>query len=365
MRRKGVNTINHLYAGVLYPSEDQCVMPTKSSPALRKASDFKILWERSVGFMTVWIVHLGRRFHLVQTLATLDSPQKPEILAKLCSLDPPTVATWCAAAHSHRILQQSNGGYLLPKRLRPLIAFEDHPDYIAGQFSYLALRSLDYDAFDSLFRHGLVDKTAAHIVEAFAEATKWDHTMFQKVILPLFPGLHRMMKAGGRILDLGCGSGEWDLRMAPVFSKCVFLGVDPNKRAISLARQKARHAGLDNRVSFLGGAAESIDFSGSFDIVYLGEVLYAIGAKADVLRKCFRALKQSGFLIIAEGLSERGDRPHSLTNQLIHGMELDFALQGTRFLSESELRVLLRNSGFAKPRFVHANGGLWFIVAQK
>src|SRR5437870_3804321 len=118
-------------------------MPADNDPALREDSDFKTLWERSVSFMTVWIVHLGRRFHLIQTLATLDSPQRPDALAKLCSLHPPTVATWCEAAHSHRILKRSKGGYLLPNRLRPLIALEGHPDYIGGQFSYLALRSLD------------------------------------------------------------------------------------------------------------------------------------------------------------------------------------------------------------------------------
>jgi ubiquinone/menaquinone biosynthesis C-methylase UbiE len=344
--------------------------PTGRTPGTVGASnrdvlDSRDLWERSLGFLTVWIVHLGRRYGLVQTLAAQASPVTASRLARLCSLHEPAVLTWCEAARSHRILKRTGDGYSLPSRLRPLLAFEDHLDYLAGQFSYLALRSLDYDAFDDLFRKGVAGPRAPHIVEASAEATRWDHTAFLKVVLCRVPNLRRLLEKGARVLDLGCGTGEWDLRLAPLFPKSRFVGVDPDRRATSAARTKAEKSGVGGRLTFIGGAGESIRSLGAFDVVHLGEALSAIAAKEEVLGNCLRALHPSGYLVIAEGLREHEGRPHSPTNQLMHAMELDFALQGTRFLTKVELRTLLRGSGFVRPRFLNLGGGLWYVVAQR
>src|SRR3990172_4001452 len=193
--------------------------PTGRAPgtggASSRALDSRDLLERSLGFLTVWIVHLGRRYGLVHTLAAQASPVTASRLARLCSLHEPAVLTWCEAARSHRILKRTGDGYTLPSRLRPLLAFEDHLDYLAGQFSYLALRSLDYTAFDDLFRKGVAGPRAPHIVEASAEATRWDHTAFLKVVLPRIPDLRNLLRAGARVLDLGCGRGGWDPPLPP------------------------------------------------------------------------------------------------------------------------------------------------------
>ena len=322
------------------------------------------LRERSLGFLTVWIVHLGRRYGLVQTLAAQASPLTPSRLASLCSLHEPAVATWCEAAHAHRILTRTANGYFLPPRLRPLLAFEDHLDYLAGQFSYLALRSVDYDAFDGLFRAGLAGRRAPHLAEASAEATRWDHAAFLEVVLPRVPRLLDVLETGARVLDLGCGRGAWGLRLAHLFPRSRFVGVDPDRRAISAARVQAEKSAVGDRLTFLRGAGESIRSLGAFDVVHLGEALSAIAAKAEVLGNCRRALHPSGYLVIAEGLKEEG-RPHTPTNRLMHGMELDFALQGTRFLTKADLRTLLRKSEFVRPRFLAVGGGLWYVVARR
>jgi len=123
--------------------------------------EFEALWRDSIGFLTLWVVHLGRRFGLLQALADRDGPIRTRELARLCSLHEPAVATWCEAASSLRILARTGPRYSLPAKLRPLVALEDDPAYLGGQFSYLALRSLDYDAFDGLFRRGEVDRGAA------------------------------------------------------------------------------------------------------------------------------------------------------------------------------------------------------------
>ncbi len=336
---------------------------TKGTSAGRQGLDSRDLRERSLGFLTVWIVHLGRRYGLVQALAAHRSPMTPSRLARRCSLHEPTVATWCEAAHAHRILTRTADGYSLPPRLRPLLASEDDLGYLAGQFSYLALRSLDYDAFDDLFRTGVAGRRAPHLADASAEATRWDHTAFLEVLLPRVPDLRDLLETGARVLDLGCGRGAWGLRLAPRFPRSRFVGIDPDRTAIAAARAQAERSGVAGRLRFRRGTGESIRSPGAFDVVHLGEALSAIAAKAEVLRNCRDALRPSGYLVIAEGLIEEG-RPHDPTNRLIHGMALDFALQGTRFFKKDGLRTLLRDSGFVRPRFVDAGGGLWYVVAR-
>src|SRR3989304_2700859 len=80
------------------------IRPTGRTPvggsSGRDTLDSRDLWERSIGFLTVWIVHLGRRYGLVQTLAAQASPVTASRLARLCSLHEPAVLTWCEAGRS-------------------------------------------------------------------------------------------------------------------------------------------------------------------------------------------------------------------------------------------------------------------------
>ena len=103
----------------------------------------------------------------------------------------------------------------------------------------------------------------------------------------------------------------------------------------------------------------------AFDVVYLGEVLYALSAKRKVLSNCRRALRASGFLVVAEGLLEAQTNSHNPTNQLLSAMNLEYTLQGAGFLSKHELRELLQEGRLRGSQFFHAGGGLWFVVSRK
>ncbi|MCO5997014.1 class I SAM-dependent methyltransferase [Actinoallomurus rhizosphaericola] len=60
----------------------------------------------------------------------------------------------------------------------------------------------------------------------------------------------------GNLLDLGCGYGPIALTMASRSPQAMIWGVDVNERALTIAEQNARTAGLDN-VKF--GLADRID----------------------------------------------------------------------------------------------------------
>src|SRR5207249_4230278 len=75
-------------------------------------------------------------------------------IARACGLHEPAVRVWCEAARSLGLIEGGGDGYRLPADRRALLANPDDVRFLGGQFSYLALRSLDFGAFDAFFRRG-------------------------------------------------------------------------------------------------------------------------------------------------------------------------------------------------------------------
>ena len=75
--------------------------------------------------------------------------------------------------------------------------------------------------------------------------------------------------AGERVLDIGCGCGASSLELAQrVGPKGSVLGVDVSEPMLARARERARHAGVDN-LQFQRGDAQVTPFEpGSFDLVH-------------------------------------------------------------------------------------------------
>ena len=105
-------------------------------------------------------------------------------------------------------------------------------------------------------------------------------------------------------------------------------------------------------------------FSEEFDVVYLGESLYAARNQQRVVSNCHRALKKGGILAIMEGLLPESNL-QSNENRLIMGMQLDFALQGYQFMTAKRIARLLKAAGFGKTQFTDLGGALYLVTATR
>ena len=98
-----------------------------------------------------------------------------------------------------------------------------------------------------------------------------------------------------RILDAGCGFGQWALAMAQT-SKQV-IGIDIDSERLSVSTQLASINDVKN-VEFRQASLEDIpDFEETFDAVFCYSVVYLTDYH-QVFRNLFRSLKKDGHLYI-------------------------------------------------------------------
>jgi ubiquinone/menaquinone biosynthesis C-methylase UbiE len=319
------------------------------------STDFARLWKYSVGFYGVWIAHIGRQMKLFDQLAA--RPLSIEELIINTKLNPPAVRAWCSAAQAYRLIIARNGKLQLKKQMRRMLVDRASPEYLGGQFSYLALRSLEYRAFEELFKSGKTRKMKSTL-SAVEQATDWDHYAFFAAARR-HEKLHRLLSKGCRLLDVGCGTGSMLAKIHREYPKSSLFGVDPSDRAVAIARQRAGA----KPITFIKVRGESMKFADEFDIVFLGESLYSIKDKERVVSNCWRALKKDGTIVIVEGLLP-DSKFDSAESQLIMGMQLDFALQGQKSMNKKDIVVLL-NSRFSKMYFHELGGDVYLVTATK
>lgn len=308
-----------------------------------------------MGFYGVWVGHIGRRMGLFERISK-DS-LSPDQLASATGLDRSAVRAWCSAAKSLGFVKQRGGKLAMTGRMKEILLDPSSPQYLGGQFSYLAGRSLGYGGMDELFKSGKT-KDMSSSFDAIEQATDWDHYAFLSAVKSN-KHLHSLLSEGCRFLDVGCGTGTLIEKLCSAYPHSKFVGVEPSPVAVGKAARMA--AGKPVRI--LKQSGESMDFDEEFDMVYLGESLYAAADKQKVLANCFNALNKTGTIAVVEGLLS--DSGTSMEDQLIMGMQIDFALQGHRFLTKKEIRTLLKDAGFSKIRFQNFGGSLFLVTARK
>jgi ubiquinone/menaquinone biosynthesis C-methylase UbiE len=321
----------------------------------QRSADFARLWRYSVGFYGVWIVHIGKQMKLLDCLSA--GPMTTDELIFTTRLYSPAVRAWCSAAHSYGLITKKKGKLQLKKQMKVMLVDKKSPDYLGGQFSYLALRSLEYGAFEELFKSGKTRKMTSTL-SAIEQATEWDHYAFLAAV-QRHRKLRKLLSKGCKLLDVGCGTGSLLAKIHKQYPSSSLVGIEPSEKAVSMARKIAN----GKSITIMKQAGESMKFANEFEIVYLGESLYAAKDKMKVVSNSWRALKKDGTIAIVEGVLPES-KFEAGASQLIMGMQLDFALQGHKFMTKKEIALLL-NSRFSRTRFEDLDGYVYLVTASK
>ncbi len=106
---------------------------------------------------------------------------------------------------------------------------------------------------------------------------------------------------GGRVLDIGCGSGLRTIGLAGMLPCVQVTGLDLSEPVLDRALQSAIDSGVADRVSFEKGDAENIPFdSYSFDMVICLSTLHLVNNPVKMLDEIQRVLRTGGRFYIRD-----------------------------------------------------------------
>lgn len=302
----------------------------------------RLLHETSLGFYRAWHIALGAKHGFFLSLR--DAPLSPEDLARALGLDTQAVEDWCAGAWALDLLDKRGERYQLAKEHAKTLGEPTSPEYLGHHFEYLAVKSLHFASLDDLLRGKAPEPDLSDV---YALATRWDHLAFFELFLPTERALAKQLAQGIDVLDLGAGKGNWTREARRRFPRSRFTAADIDVAALT----DLRHARASDVAAH------------EFDLVFLGEVLAAADPR-DVLTTAHRALRPGGRIVALEGLVPE-NRPRTWGEKLVLAMQLDFALDGSRYLSLSEARAAFKGAGFPRVSARDLGGSLFSLHARK
>jgi ubiquinone/menaquinone biosynthesis C-methylase UbiE len=305
-------------------------------------------WRR--GFNTIYLIDVGVHLGLFRALVEKPGLSGSELAAHL-GLHAPYVEVWCRTAYGLEILDADDAGkYRLGPYFDAILANPGHPRYLGGYVRLgTEVAAEDFHRCREAFRTGTVKPfqgRGEHFNQAIAESTQGLQVVTAKKILPGLAGLADKLAAGGAILEIGCGTGNFLLQAAKAFPQARCAGVDIDDDSLAQARKKLQKAGLDDRVTIHREKVN--DATGSFDACVMIEVLHEIApaVRPAVVSAAARTLKAGGWMVIV-------DETYPSTLEEMRRPEFRFPLQtgfeellwGNIIPTREEQEKLLRNAG--------------------
>jgi SAM-dependent methyltransferase len=117
--------------------------------------------------------------------------------------------------------------------------------------------------------------------------------------LPALDGVTEKLQAGASVADVGCGHGASTILMATAFPQSTFSGSDYHDGSIETARERARDAGVSDRVSFEAALAAGYTGAG-YDLVTMFDCLHDMGDPVGAARHVRSTLADDGTWMIVE-----------------------------------------------------------------
>lgn len=155
------------------------------------------------------------------------------------------------------------------------------------------------------------------------------------------------LKAGERLLDVGCGTGSLAVRLARAAPGAEIVGIDPDPDVLRRARIKAERRGVN--VAFHQGFLSDVFLNSQapFDAITSSLVLHQVPlpGKVDILATMRRGLKPGGRVCIADYGLQRTQSMRFLFRRTVQALD---GVADTQPNADGVLPGLMTQAGFAQ-----------------
>lgn len=250
------------------------------------------------------LVLIGEKHGLYKTLAK-EGPMTPAELAKRTETAERYVTEWLAsqAAGGYITYDESAGKFSLSEEQAFALAQEDSPVYLPGAFQVGLAAAKARTKMEDAFRSGAGLGWHEHDPELFHGTERFFRPGYAANLIsswiPALDGVQKKLEEGASAADVGCGHGSSTILMAKAFPKSKFVGFDYHPASIEIARNRAKDAGVQDRVKFEIAAAK--DYPGQdYDFVTFFDCLHDMGDPIGAAAHVRKTLRQDGTMMLVE-----------------------------------------------------------------
>jgi len=255
------------------------------------------------GALTASLVVIGDKLGLYKALAKC--PATTTELALRTGTTERYVREWlnAQAAAGYVTYDRTSKQYTLPPAHAACLTDEESPACVLGAFQGMTAAMKANRKVSEGFRSGCGVGWHEHDPDLFVGVERFFRPGYNAHLvsewIPALDGVQAKLERGARVADVGCGFGASTIILAKAFPKSEFVGFDYHGVSIERARERARAAGVGDRVRFEVATAKA--FPGKdYDVVACFDCLHDMGDPVGAARHVRESLAPDGTWLLVE-----------------------------------------------------------------
>ena len=308
--------------------------------------------------MSAALVVVGDRLGLYRALAT--GPLTAAELARRTETSERYCTEWlhAQAAGGYVTYDPDSGRFTLPPEQAMALADDKSPAFVPGLFQVTQAMWNAEPRTEQNFKSGGGTAWGDQHPCLFEGTERFFRSGYIGNLvgswIPALDGVKPKLERGAKVADVGCGLGASTILMALAFPKSRFFGFDSHPESIATANQRARAAGVAERVTF--AVAKATDYPGrDYDLVAHFDCLHDMEDPVGAARHTRASLAADGSWMIVEPFAgDRAEENHTPVGRVFYSASTMLCVPHSLALAGPALGA---QAGEARLRAVVVDGG--------
>jgi SAM-dependent methyltransferase len=309
-----------------------------------------VLLGHAAGYACARTIAMGLRHGLVSAVADAgDSGVSADDLAERLDLDPFYVRVWCQGAVAAGVLDRVDGRFRAAPHMATLLLDASSPAYAGGLFRVFEQPEM-FQRFDDELSTGerlWWDRCSPEWIAGVSGTGTPFYVRLVPGGLSVVPGVDERLRAGGRVLDMACGTGTGLQRLAQTYPAATVIGVDGDEHSLDLAAQRLQDAGLSGRVTLVHSAVEDMRVDDAVDVVINNISMHECRDIDQATERVREALVPGGTFVISDfPFPETDDGLRTVPGRVMAGIQFFEAQIDDQLVPRSRYDDVLGRHGF-------------------
>ncbi len=255
------------------------------------------------------LAYIGTKLGLYEAMAN-SGPINARELAERTGTVERYIREWLInqAAGGYVEYDDATDRYTLPAEQATALTDQSSPFYVGGGFYVVKAMTAAQTRILEAFKNGGGILWGDNDPELFLGTERFFRPGYTTHLIatwiPSLTGVEEKLKAGAKVADIGCGHGSSTIIMAQAYPNSRFWGFDNHEGSISTARERAKDAGVSDRVTFeVANASDFPKVEGGYDLIAFFDCLHDMGDPSGAAKRASENLAADGSALIVEPMA--------------------------------------------------------------